>query len=68
MHPDLKYAGMLPPLDAPHHLRATEWFAFREGVVRKTDMAAGHSFIDVGLELVSMLFCVCRPTLAHNLP
>lgn len=24
MHPDLKYAGVLPPLDAPHHLRSTE--------------------------------------------
>ena len=51
MHPDLRYAGMLPPLDAPHHLRAAEWGPYREGVVRETNNgAAGGSFIDIGLE------------------
>lgn len=24
--------GMLPPLDAPHHLRKHEWAPFREGI------------------------------------
>jgi predicted SPOUT superfamily RNA methylase MTH1 len=33
MHPDLKFAGLLSPLDAPHHVRADEWSAYREGVV-----------------------------------
>eukprot|EP00887_Chlorella_sp_A99_P003984 scaffold11.g3984.t1 len=49
MHADLKYAGVLPPLDAPHHLRASEWGPYREGVVRRSDPGAG-SFIDVGLD------------------
>jgi predicted SPOUT superfamily RNA methylase MTH1 len=51
MHPDLKFAGVLPPLDAPHHLRSTEWGPYREGVVRSSDPASG-SLIDVGLEKV----------------
>ena len=33
MHPDLQFAGLLPPLDAPHHLRRGDVSAFREGVV-----------------------------------
>lgn len=51
MHQDLRYAGMLPPLDAPHHLRSTEWGPYREGVVRRGDPVNG-SCIDVGLEMV----------------
>ena len=51
MHPDLKFAGVLPPLDAPHHLRASEWGPYREGVVRSSDPASG-SLIDVGLDKV----------------
>lgn len=49
MHADLRFAGSLPPLDAPHHLRATEWGLFREGVVRASGAGAG-SAVDVGLE------------------
>eukprot|EP00581_Thalassiosira_minuscula_P027844 CAMPEP_0183756638 /NCGR_PEP_ID=MMETSP0739-20130205/5172_1 /TAXON_ID=385413 /ORGANISM="Thalassiosira miniscula, Strain CCMP1093" /LENGTH=504 /DNA_ID=CAMNT_0025993883 /DNA_START=88 /DNA_END=1602 /DNA_ORIENTATION=+ len=39
MHPDLQFAGLLPPLDMPHHLRRGDVAAFREGVVvdRKKD-------------------------------
>ena len=29
MHEDLRFAGQLPPLDAPHHMRATEWCPYR---------------------------------------
>ena len=32
-HKDLKYAGLLNPLDSPHHLRATEFSQYREGIV-----------------------------------
>lgn len=49
MHPDLKHVGTLPPLDAPHHMRATEWTPYREGVVVASDLATG-SVIDVGLD------------------
>ena len=33
MHGDLQFAGLLPPLDAPHHVRAGERSKYREGVV-----------------------------------
>lgn len=34
-HPDLQFAGLLPPLDAPHHLRRNDVSVYREGVVVK---------------------------------
>merc|ERR1719223_89594 len=33
MRPDLQFAGLLPPLDAPHHVRILDRSPFREGVV-----------------------------------
>jgi predicted SPOUT superfamily RNA methylase MTH1 len=33
MHPDLKYAGLQNPLDAPHHLRKGEVVPYREGTI-----------------------------------
>ncbi len=51
MHRDLRLAGQLPPLDAPHHMRADEWRPFREGVVVASAPGAG-SRLDVGLDLV----------------
>ena len=54
MHKDLRQAGALPPLDAPHHMRAAEWGAFREGVVLCSAPGAG-SLVDVGLDRVSFL-------------
>jgi len=33
MHRDLRLAGLLPPLDCPHHLRREDNSPFREGVV-----------------------------------
>lgn len=32
MHPDFQYAGALPSLDMPHHLRRGEWCQYREGI------------------------------------
>ena len=32
MHPDFQYAGVLPSLDLPHHLRRDEWCQYREGI------------------------------------
>ncbi|KAF2643078.1 DUF171-domain-containing protein [Massarina eburnea CBS 473.64] len=31
-HESLQWAGMLPSLDMPHHLKNTEWCRYREGV------------------------------------
>ncbi|XP_020878276.1 putative methyltransferase C9orf114 homolog isoform X1 [Arabidopsis lyrata subsp. lyrata] len=47
---DLRYVGMLPPLDAPHHLRKHEWEQYREGVTlnEKAPNSEG-TMVDVGL-------------------
>jgi predicted SPOUT superfamily RNA methylase MTH1 len=58
--PDLKLAGLLPPLDAPHHLRAEEWFSHREGVVLdRPGGKDGGSIVDIGL----MKACALKQTL-----
>ncbi|KAL7537750.1 hypothetical protein ACHAXR_010991 [Thalassiosira sp. AJA248-18] len=56
MHPDLQFAGLLPPLDAPHHLRRGDVASFREGVVvdsKDTSTGGGGSeegsFVDCGV-------------------
>lgn len=49
MHKDLRLAGQLPPLDAPHHMRASEWAPFREGVVTRSAHGAG-SILNVGFD------------------
>jgi len=47
--PELKYAGILPPLRTPHHPVAMEGTGpFREGVVLKS--TRGASTVDVGLD------------------
>ena len=54
MHPDLRLAGALPPLDAPHHMRSTEWAMYREGVVISSVSGEG-SLLNVGLDKVSSI-------------
>eukprot|EP00850_Spirogloea_muscicola_P010609 SM000063S19999 [mRNA] locus=s63:279058:285573:+ [translate_table: standard] len=54
MHKDLRFAGLLPPLDAPHQPRANEWCPYREGVVLeapagKAWQKQGGCAVDVGL-------------------
>lgn len=50
LHPDLKFSGLLNPLDAPHHLRATDESEYREGVVMKKPIKDGKgSWVKVGL-------------------
>ncbi|KAL8998839.1 MAG: hypothetical protein Q9169_002177 [Polycauliona sp. 2 TL-2023] len=42
LHPDLRFAGSLPSLDMPHHLKSHEWCRYREGVtVRQTTAVEG---------------------------
>lgn len=51
LSPDLKYAGAINPLDAPHHLRADEDSLYREGVTvnRPTKPGMG-SWVNIGLK------------------
>lgn len=54
MHPDLKYSGLLNPLDTPHHLRADEWSKYREGVTVERPMKAeAGSWVNIGLRNVT---------------
>ncbi|XP_015888025.1 uncharacterized protein LOC107423027 isoform X2 [Ziziphus jujuba] len=49
-HNSLRFVGMLPPLDAPHHLRKHEWAPFREGVTLKERVSNPvGTLVDVGL-------------------
>ena len=49
IHQDLKYAGILNPTDMPHHLRASEDCAYREGIVLDRPPAKRGSIVSVGL-------------------
>ncbi|XP_054805825.1 LOW QUALITY PROTEIN: uncharacterized protein LOC129308612 [Prosopis cineraria] len=49
-HNSLRFVGLLPPLDAPHHLRKHEWGPYREGVtLKEKDSNSGGTLVDVGL-------------------
>lgn len=48
IHTDLKYSGLLSPLDSQHHLRVNSEFIFREGIVTSKPHPKG-CFVNVGL-------------------
>lgn len=50
IHKDLEFAGLLNPLDAPHHLRQSNDFKFREGITMNKKVKPGRgSQVNVGL-------------------
>ncbi|XP_039956818.1 putative methyltransferase C9orf114 [Bactrocera neohumeralis] len=49
LHKDLKYSGLLNPLDTPHHLRQQNVFLYREGIISDKKAKDGHSYVNVGL-------------------
>ena len=58
VHEDLKYAGLLNPVDAPHHMRMEDRSQYREGVVLRDKKRQGEimdefddkgSLVDIGL-------------------
>ncbi|KAG7191151.1 hypothetical protein KM043_007176, partial [Ampulex compressa] len=50
LHKDLQYAGVLNPLDTPHHLRQQDLSLYREGVVTNKPIKPGKgSQVNVGL-------------------
>ena len=56
MHRDLRLAGLLPPLDLPHHLRFEDHATYREGVTvdapHWAHAAAGNRRAPEGVEQV----------------
>lgn len=62
IHNDLKFAGVLNPLDPPHHLRKEDKFPFREGVVVTIPPKPGKgSFVDIGLDKPAIIDKVLEP-------
>uniref|UniRef100_A0A182LUV6 Uncharacterized protein n=1 Tax=Anopheles culicifacies TaxID=139723 RepID=A0A182LUV6_9DIPT len=51
LHNDLKFSGLLNPLDSQHHLRQQSEFVFREGIVTNKPVKGkkAGSFVNVGL-------------------
>ena len=49
MHPDLQFAGLLAPIDAPHHVRAEDQCQYREGVVMDKVGPNKHSLVNCGI-------------------
>ena len=48
--PALRFAGLMNPLDAPHHLRVNEWNKYREGCVMNRPAKEGKgSWVNIGL-------------------
>nr|XP_003230220.2 PREDICTED: putative methyltransferase C9orf114 homolog [Anolis carolinensis] len=49
-HQDLQFAGLLNPLDSPHHVRIDEVSQYREGVVLARPVKPGRgSFVNCGM-------------------
>lgn len=42
-HDDLRYAGVLNPLDSPHHMKADETPKYREGVIVNAQIKEGRN-------------------------
>ncbi|GFQ06387.1 putative methyltransferase c9orf114 [Phtheirospermum japonicum] len=59
-HNSLRFVGLLPPLDAPHHLRKHEWASYREGITREKVDSVG-TLVDVGLSKNVMIDEVLEP-------
>lgn len=49
MHPDLQFAGLLAPIDAPHHVREGDRSKYREGIVMTKYSPNGNSFVNCGI-------------------
>ncbi|CAM8911845.1 unnamed protein product [Rhodiola kirilowii] len=62
MHNSLRFVGMLPPLDAPHHLRKHEWAPYREGVTLGEKPSNAHgTLVDVGLNKAIVIDKLLEP-------
>lgn len=53
-HKDLQYAGILNPLDSPHHMRGEDESPYREGVVTNKPVKSGRgSLVNCGIGKVN---------------
>ncbi|XP_052895275.1 putative methyltransferase C9orf114 [Anopheles moucheti] len=65
LHNDLKFSGLLNPLDSQHHLRQQSEFAFREGIVTNKPIKGSKagSFVNVGLLNDVLVDTILEPNL-----
>ena len=64
LHSDLQYAGIMNPLDAPHHLRQDENNDFREGVTLDKPVKNDKgTFVEVGLTKQVLVYKHLQPGL-----
>lgn len=49
VHKDLKFAGLMPPVDAPHHMmHKDDRSMYREGIVTDKPAGEGKCWVDIG--------------------
>jgi predicted SPOUT superfamily RNA methylase MTH1 len=48
-HAALRFASLANPLDTPHHMRATDWCTYREGVVIPRPVKGSSSWVNIGV-------------------
>lgn len=49
-HSALRFTGLTNPLEAPHHLKITEWCKYREGCIINRPVSHGKgSWVNIGL-------------------
>jgi len=54
---DLKYVGLMNPIESLHHLKTEEYCKYREGVVINRPSKEGSgSWVDIGLLKVEILY------------
>ncbi|KAL0272611.1 UNVERIFIED_CONTAM: hypothetical protein PYX00_005515 [Menopon gallinae] len=64
IHYDLKFAGLMNPLDAPHHLRQDEDFMFREGITTDKPVKKGKgTYVNIGLLKEALIEDALKPGL-----
>ncbi|XP_035911947.1 putative methyltransferase C9orf114 [Anopheles stephensi] len=65
LHNDLKFSGLLNPLDSQHHLRQQSEFVFREGIVTSKPMKSNKvgAFVNVGLLNDVLVYTALEPNL-----
>ena len=61
VHSDLALAGLLPPLDTPHHMRREDVSLYREGVVVENKVSADGCYVNVGLSSEAFIGRHLRP-------
>ncbi|KAJ3105329.1 hypothetical protein HDU97_008226 [Phlyctochytrium planicorne] len=60
VHRDLKFAGLINPLEAPHHMRLEDQSLFREGVTTNRKTESG-TVVDCGMQKEVVVDRVIKP-------